>query len=287
MEAEDRQSALDNDSIRLPDEMHQHLTINEGPSSSSSRRVRVRSRPTLQTTKSFPPYSQCIGGLGEEGEQDNVLDSELSSAHHPPLTHDMNELFKDTEGKEADLNTRCARDEVKKKWRLRRKERVGGSYEADPDRWGSTRWSGKRRVEETQLESECDDKKKEGGTNSERKLLRSRNSSLELQRKVKEGEKRERSPISAVEGNKEGSGETLEDKAAEEQPEIREGPMTQQWSSPHPILSRLLHSSSSNSSCSSINLSSAESDEVFSEGEDAGSRRRTFRKVRKTELIDI
>uniref|UniRef100_A0A8P4KJU1 Kinase n=1 Tax=Dicentrarchus labrax TaxID=13489 RepID=A0A8P4KJU1_DICLA len=41
-----------------------------------------------------------------------------------------------------------------------------------------------------------------------------------------------------------------------------------------------MKSSSSTSSCSSINLSSAESDDVFSEGEDASSKRRAFKKCR-------
>lgn len=47
---------------------------------------------------------------------------------------------------------------------------------------------------------------------------------------------------------------------------------------PHPVLSRvLLHSSASSSS--SFNNSSAESDEVFSEGEDAAARRKTMSRV--------
>ncbi|XP_034400152.1 inositol-trisphosphate 3-kinase B [Cyclopterus lumpus] len=57
---------------------------------------------------------------------------------------------------------------------------------------------------------------------------------------------------------------------------MRKGSATHQWSTPHPILSKLLQSSST----SSVNFSSAESDDVFSEGEDVGSRRRAFRKSR-------
>uniref|UniRef100_A0A674CHU9 Kinase n=1 Tax=Salmo trutta TaxID=8032 RepID=A0A674CHU9_SALTR len=53
------------------------------------------------------------------------------------------------------------------------------------------------------------------------------------------------------------------------------------WSpSPHPILSRMLMHSSVSSSASSFNCSSAESDEVFSEGEDTASKRSTMRRCR-------
>lgn len=265
-------------SARPSDETRQHQTISEGPSS-SCRRVRVRSRPRLQSTKSFPPYNQGIGGLREDKEGDSVLNSTLSIASHSSLRQE--DMVRDGESESAqgrdrkegfELNTRCARDEVRSKWRMRRRERLGGSYEADPDGWERTRWSGKRRVEETGREREHDDKDTEGGTNSEWKHCRGRNSSLEIERKEKEDEEMKRSPISAVEGENKGSGETPE-------VEMAEGPATHQWSTPHPILSKLLHKSTS--SCSSINLSSAESDEVFSEGEDAGSKRRTFRKVRK------
>lgn len=280
MEIENKQT-VDNDcSAGLSDETHQHLTISEGPSS-SSRRVRVRSRPRLQSTKSFPPYNQCIGGLGEDGEQDNELNSESGIAHGLSL---RNEVAQGTERKEAsELNARWVRDEVKAKWRTRRRERLGGSCEADTGGWESARWSGKRRVEEIGRERENDDKERDGGTNSQWKHWRGRNSSFEIQRKEEDDE--ETSLISTVEGENEGSGETPEgeDGQAEELPGTREGPTMHQWSSPHPILSKLLHSSSSTSSCSSINLSSAESDEVFSEGEDAASKRRTFRKVRMTE----
>uniref|UniRef100_A0A3B3ZMV0 Seipin n=1 Tax=Periophthalmus magnuspinnatus TaxID=409849 RepID=A0A3B3ZMV0_9GOBI len=56
------------------------------------------------------------------------------------------------------------------------------------------------------------------------------------------------------------------------------GEMSHQRSSPHPILSKLLHSSTS-SSCSSMCASSGESDEVFSDGEGAVSKRKMFKKV--------
>ncbi|KAI3351668.1 hypothetical protein L3Q82_020502, partial [Scortum barcoo] len=142
------------------------------------------------------------------------------------------------------------------------------------------KWSGKRRVEEAGGESEHNDKERDWATNSEWKHWRGRDSSFEAEKKEEE-EERKRSLISVVEGENQVSGETPgeEDEEAKELPGLREGPTTHQWSSPHPILSKLLHSSSSTSSCSSISFSSAESDEVFSEGEDASSKRRTFRKL--------
>ncbi|XP_018515835.1 inositol-trisphosphate 3-kinase B [Lates calcarifer] len=287
-EMENKQKTDNDFSARLSDETHQHLTISEGPSS-SCRKVRVRPRPRLQWMKSFPPYNQCIGGLGADGEWDNEHNSETGVPHQQRLTHnevkkeDGNEVVQGTERKEdVELTPRCASNEVKAKWRARRKERLGGSYEADTDRWERGRWSGKRRVEETGRERECDDKGREGGSNSVWKHWRSRNTSLEAEIKEEGGEGRKRSSMPVAEGENEGSGETLEgkDEGGEELPGVRGGSTTHQWSTPHPILSKLLHSSSSTSSCSSINLSSPESDEVFSEGEDVGKKRKTLRKCR-------
>ncbi|XP_031158919.1 inositol-trisphosphate 3-kinase A [Sander lucioperca] len=265
METENWQT-MDNDfTVRLSDETHQHLTFSE-VRSSSCKMVKVRSRPRLESTKSFPPYSQCIGGLGE----DNELNSESSNV----MREDKNDVVQGTERKEDfELNARCARDMVKAKWRMRRKERLGGSYEVDADGWERARWSGKRRVEETARESEPEDEEREGALNSEWKHWRGKHSSFEIERKEEEDEERRTSPFSTAEGESEGSGKTPEGNDEE-----AEGSTTHQWPSPHPILSKLLHSSTS--SCSSINFSSAESDEVFSEGEDVDSKRRSFRKSR-------
>lgn len=281
METDNKQT-MDNDlPAGLSEETYQNVTIREGPSSSCGR-LRARSRPKLQSTKSFPPYNQCIGGLGEDGEQDNMIAHQTNLRHDDTMREDVNESVQGTERKEDfELKARCARGEVKAKWRTRRRERLGGSYEVDPDGWESARWSGKRRVEETEREREHDDEEREGGTNREWKHWRSKNSSFEIEAKEEEDEGRKRSPVSAaVEGEYESSRETPEVEEAVELSGTVEDPAAHQWSSPHPILSKILHSSSTSSSSSSINLSSAESDEVFSEGEDAVSRRRTFRKVR-------
>lgn len=292
MEIQNKKTTDKDFSTRLSDEAHQHLTISERPSS-SCRRVWVRSRPRLQTTKSFPPYNQCIGGLGEDGEQDSEINSK-SNNYQQQLTYDEtmksdgHSLVQGTERKDVELTPRCTREEVKVKWRMMRKERLWGSYEVDPDGCERGRWSGKRRVEETERE-QCkhDDKGREGGTNSERKHCRSKNSSFETERKEDEDEQRKKSPVSAVEIECDESGETLEWKDEEaDEPSlsgVREGSTIHQRPSSHPILSKLFHSSST-SSCSSINLSSPESDEVFSEGEEASKKRKTFRKVRMTQM---
>ncbi|XP_035809528.1 uncharacterized protein LOC118471116 [Amphiprion ocellaris] len=251
---------------RLSDETHQHLSISEGPSS-SCRGVRVRSRPKLHSTKSFPPYSQCIGGLGEDGEWDDEEDSESGMVLQP----NVREKIQNTERKK-ELTSRWARDGMKAKWRWRRTERLGGSYEGDTDGWDRGRWSGKRRVEEAGKGKGHEDEQSGDG---EGKHWRGRKSSFEKGRNKEEVE--ERGSSSAVEGEDRGETREGEDEETEDLPGLTGGSTTHQWSSPHPILSKLLHSSSS-SSCSSINFSSAESDEVFSEGEDAASKRKTFRK---------
>uniref|UniRef100_A0A3Q2WSR2 Kinase n=1 Tax=Haplochromis burtoni TaxID=8153 RepID=A0A3Q2WSR2_HAPBU len=199
------------------------------------------------------------------------------------VKEDKTEELQSTERNE-ELTTRPPRDWLKAKWKLRRKERSGGSFEVDADSCERGRWSGKRRVEETEKKEEFnddDDDDDEGCANAEGKHWRGRNSSFEKVRKEEEEDEDGRSTISAVEGDTKSSRETPKRNDEEELPGVTEGSTTQQWSSPHPILSKLLHSSTSSSS--SLNLSSAESDEVFSEGEDAGSKRKTFRKVRISE----
>lgn len=266
---------MDNDfSARPSDATHQHVSNSEGPSSSCRRvRGRLRSKPRLQTTKSFPPYSHCIGGLGEDSDWDNEVDSESNIAHQPNL---RNEEIQGTERKEdTKLVARCARDELKAKWTMRRKERLGGSFEIDTDGWERGRWIGKRRVEASGREKESDDEE------GEEKHWKGRNSNAETERNEDEDKERRSSVVSDIKEKCEGSVETPggQSKDAFEPLQLREGSTSRHWPSPHPILSKLLHSSTSNSSCSSINLSS-ESDDVFTEGEDADSKRKAFRKVR-------
>lgn len=267
METESQQTEDEDFSAMLSDEMEQQMTISENPSG-SCRKVRLRSRPRLKSTKSFPPYSQCIGGLGEDGEADGPINPDSGDV----TRKQGNQVARGPERKEDfELNARRARDEVKAKWRMRRKERLWGSHEVDTDGWERARWSGKRSVEGSGGETDCG-----SSPNSSWKHWRGRNSILEAHRQEAEDGERKMSPVAAAEvEEEEGGGETPEgeDEQAEQVAGMRE------WSSPHPILSKLLQVSSTSSS-SSVNFSSAESDEVFSEGEDVGSKRMAFRKVR-------
>ncbi|XP_061582325.1 inositol-trisphosphate 3-kinase A [Cololabis saira] len=255
-------------SSRLSDEMNHHMSVGEGPSSSCSG-IRGTFRPKLKTTKSFPPYSQCIGGLGEDGDSDEELNPELVVAS---TSNEGGGKQEDTQGTErkAVQTAECSWEGLKAKWRTRRKERLGGSYDVEREGWARGRWSGKR-LETFGKESEHDDQKREGVENNEGNHWRT--SSFEKRKKEEEKE-RKPSPIPGVQGENNGSVETAEgkDEDAEE--------MTDGMPHRHPVLSKLLHSSSTSSSCSSISFSSAESDEVFSEGEDAALKRKNFRKSR-------
>ncbi|KAM8908554.1 uncharacterized protein AB9W97_005853 isoform 2-T2 [Spinachia spinachia] len=269
-EAESQQTVDEDFSAVLSHEMHQQMTIAENPSG-SGRRVRPRSRPRLKSTKSFPPYSQCIGGLGEDGEGDGQThpDSGDGTRKHG------NQVARGAERKEEfEVNARRARDEVKAKWRMRRKERLWGSHEVDTDGWERARLSGKRSVEGSGGETECGP-----SPNSSWKHWRGRNSALEPQRKEEEDGERKMSPVAVAEVEEKNEEEEEEETREREGEEAEQVARMREWSSPHPILSRLMQVSST-SSCSSVNFSSAESDDVFSEGEDVGSKRMAFRKCR-------
>uniref|UniRef100_A0A3Q2NRA7 Kinase n=1 Tax=Fundulus heteroclitus TaxID=8078 RepID=A0A3Q2NRA7_FUNHE len=252
MEIEDTDSCTG-----LSDETHQHLSISDGPSGSCTA-ARGSFRPRLLATKSFPPYSQCIGGLGEDLDWDNDPDSELLLADAKEETT--------VEVREANDSAKYSREVVRARWRSRRKERLGGSFEVGTDGCERGRWSGKRRVEESGTAGEDDDEERDEG-----KHWRGRSSSLERDGSNEEKEGRKPSSTSGAQGDNSSSTETPE--GHNEDSDVMMEPSSHR----HPILSKLLHSSTS--SCSSINLSS-ESDEVFSDVDDAVSKRQTFRKVR-------
>uniref|UniRef100_A0A3Q3A3N8 Seipin n=1 Tax=Kryptolebias marmoratus TaxID=37003 RepID=A0A3Q3A3N8_KRYMA len=252
---------------KVPDETHGHLPASEEPIG-SCRGDRGSFRPRLLATKSFPPYSQCIGGLGEDGDWDNEPSLEPNTTPcQSNEKEDTHEDIQDTERK-ADVTAKCSREVLRAKWRARRKEKLGSSFEVGTDGWERGRWSGKRRVEESGKETEHENEERAEGPNSEGKHWRGRSSGLE---KEEEEEGRKVSASSAAQQENSISLETPK----EHSEEMMEPSMHR-----HPILSKLLHSSSTSSSCSSINLSSGESEEVFSEGEDATLKRKTFKKVR-------
>lgn len=245
------------------DEINQCVT-SARPSCSS--RITMNPRPRLKTTKSFPPYSQCIGGLGEDREWDNMI-TQCSSNRHEK--EDKKESVPETERKDDfEFNARYARENMKEKWR--RREGLGASYEVD-----SRRWECKDEMDEESEEEREHIKRERGKEGKGRwRYYRGRNSSWDIKRK---DDVERSSPKSAV-------GETGEGAETSKDELLTEGPASHQWPIPHPILSKLLHSSSTSSSCSSMSLSATESDEVFSDKEDAASKRRTFRKVRMTEI---
>ncbi|XP_015234891.1 PREDICTED: inositol-trisphosphate 3-kinase A-like [Cyprinodon variegatus] len=242
----------------LSDETHQHLSIGDEPSSSCTE-VRAKFRPRLLATKSFPPYSQCIGGLGEDTDWDNDLDSELQMACQSNAKEDMPHV----KPNEVDDPAKYSREVLRARWRSRRKERQGGSFDVGTDGCDRGRWSGKRRVDESEITGEHDDEERDEG-----KHWRGRSSSLE---RGENNEGKQDGKPSSTSAAQEGNCSSME--APEESNEEAEDMPSHR----HPILSKLLHSSTS--SCSSINLSS-ESDEVFSDIEDAMSKRKTFKKSR-------
>ncbi|MED6241098.1 hypothetical protein ATANTOWER_027296, partial [Ataeniobius toweri] len=251
----------DNDSCTgLSDQTNQHLLISDEPSSSCTE-VRGRFRPRLQATKSFPPYSQCIGGLGEDEDWDNDLDSESLISH---LSNAKEET--PVEVHEWVNTAKYSREVLRARWRSRRKDKLGGSFDVGTDGCERGRWSGKRRVEDSGTPGKHDNKERDEG-----KHWRGRSSCLKRSENNEEKEDRKTSPTTASQENS-CSVETIE-RQNEEADDV-----TEPSGHRHPILSKLLHSSTS-SSCSSLNLSS-ESDEVFSDVEDTVSKRKTFRKCR-------
>ncbi|MEQ2254250.1 hypothetical protein ILYODFUR_001845 [Ilyodon furcidens] len=256
MEIEDTDSCTG-----LSDQTNQHLLISDEPSSSCTE-VRGRFRPRLLATKSFPPYSQCIGGLGEDEDWDNDLDSESHISH---LSNAKEET--PVEVHEWVNTAKYSREVLRARWRSRRKDKLGGSFDVGTDGCERGRWSGKRRVEDSGTPGKHDNKERDEG-----KHWRGRSSCLKRSENNEEKEDRKTSPTTASQEENSCSVETIE-RQNEEADDV-----TDPSGHRHPILSKLLHSSTS-SSCSSLNLSS-ESDEVFSDVEDAVSKRKTFRKCR-------
>lgn len=264
MNTENKQSMEKDFPAGLSDEINQCMT-NARPSCSS--RIKMNPRPRLKAMKSFPPYSQCIGGLGEDRECDNMIAQCSSNRHEKEV---KKELVPETERKDDfEFNARRVRENMKEKWR--RREGLGASCEVDSRR----RECRDEMDEESEEEREHVKRERDKEGKGRWRHCRGRNSSWDIKRK---DDMERSSPKSAVEGETGEGGETSKDEL------LTEGPASHQWPIPHPILSKLLHSSSTSSSCSSMSLSSAESDEVFSNKEDAVSKRRTFRKVRMTEI---
>uniref|UniRef100_A0A3B3CG99 Kinase n=1 Tax=Oryzias melastigma TaxID=30732 RepID=A0A3B3CG99_ORYME len=256
---------IDDSCITPADKTNQHLPDREGPSSSCSK-TRRSFRPKLQATKSFPPYSQCIGGLGEDGEANNDPTSELVSTCSSAVPEDKHDKSAETETK-TDQRVKCSREAVRAKWRSRRKEMSWRSCDVDTDVPERGLWCGKRMEG---VGKERKDEENEGDVGKHRRDKSSKD------RDEEEEKKTGRSSTSTV------NMELMDTRNSKD--EDPDG-TTESSTKRHLILSRLLHSSSTSSSCSSINFSSAESDEVFSEGEDAASKSQNFRKVRSRNVL--
>lgn len=256
---------IDDSCITPADKTNQHLPDREGPSSSCSK-TRRSFRPKLQATKSFPPYSQCIGGLGEDGEANNDPTSELVSTCSSAVPEDKHGKSAETETK-TDQRVKCSREAVRAKWRSRRKEMSWRSCDVDTDVPERGLWCGKRMEG---VGKERKDEENEGDVGKHRRDKSSKD------RDEEEEKKTGRSSTSTV------NMELMDTRNSKD--EDPDG-TTESSTKRHLILSRLLHSSSTSSSCSSINFSSAESDEVFSEGEDAASKSQNFRKVRSRNVL--
>ncbi|XP_072289428.1 inositol-trisphosphate 3-kinase A [Eucyclogobius newberryi] len=213
----------------LSDEMKNHLLVSKRSSS-----VKTFSRPILQATKSFPPYSQCIGGLGQDTEMDPDSNFEQSNRQN---NADAAVKMDKTKDNTVELTDRCMNSVMKGTRRLKRKDRLEGRCEMCPEEWECIKCLRSRRAE------------KHG-------IIHEATASIGEMEKYQD--------------------DKMMDQKGQEMSSRNEDIGR---SSPHPILSKLLHSSTS-SSCSSVCASSGESDEVFSEGEGAVSKRKKLKKCR-------
>lgn len=230
--------------------------------SHSTTGIQAIPRPRLQSTKSFPAYSEQRGGVGEDSVKEWDMISQCSS----PRYHEEGEkeLAQPSERKNTncEFNRRFAKANRRAKWG--RCERLETSYKADSWRWECSGRNDDDYKQEGQLGER--DVEEEGKWRQPREL--------NLSQDIRKDDVERRCPESAL------CLETFQKGEDDEPPEKTESSSTHQCPIPHPVLSKFLHSTSSFANSSTLGLSSAESDEVFSDKEDAISKRATFRKVR-------
>ncbi|CAL8356731.1 unnamed protein product [Merluccius merluccius] len=272
-----REMTNDEDNGRNEQEDNDVLTdlLDETPPHLSHRahtlQKTFRRSPKLQSTKSFPPYSQPIGGLGYERDSDPESESDYETAD-VTLNSSSKRIAQDTGFEQPDAfrldtwktPTRCSREELRA--RLKRSSEVGIKGTEDVTCDGGTnvdgwerreRWIGKRRPKETGEQG--------GGEGTHHRR--------ETKKGVCDQEEGDTNGISSEVEEEEGLMRRRMMRA--ERKTWQEG-IKDEVSQPHPILAKLLHSSGSSSS--SFSLYSAESEEVYSEGEDTDSRLKTLRK---------
>ncbi|CAB1337516.1 unnamed protein product [Coregonus sp. 'balchen'] len=196
------------------------------------------------------------------------------------------ERGKEQEGSESERvkDSRMSRRSVKERWRLRKRERLGGSMPAAKTEGWEKMEKRERWREWRMRKMEAEEGMQDGCVLNER--------SEERKSAEQTGDKEtERIGDREMEGESAGDrkmeGESVRDRGKDGEKEgasslSSEGSCSETcWSpSSHSILSRMLMHSSVSSSSSSFNCSSAESDEVFSEGEDTASKRSTMRRCR-------
>lgn len=256
---------------RVPEERPRHL---EDTESASDMHV---------TRGLLVDIQRCDSGVWERGEERGEV-------------HVEEEKWSESESVNDSRMNRSA----KERWRLRKRERLGGSMPAaKTEGWEKMerreRWSESRRMRKMEEEEGMQD----GGVLNERS--EERKSAEEIGDKETEriGDReidregtgdREMEVESAGDRKMEGEhagdskmeGESVRDREKDGEKEGASSLSSEgSWSpSPHPIFSRMHMHSSVSSSSSSFNCSSAESDDVFSEGEDTASKRSTMRRVR-------
>ncbi|KAG9346481.1 hypothetical protein JZ751_006792 [Albula glossodonta] len=191
-----------------------------------------------------PDQNQVDVSEGKAEEQKGNREGERKSTVEKQDSEEV-DLGKEMGGGEPRRSISEMRDKKKDKWKVRGRERLLGSVEA------------------------------EVGDMERTERLRSKQW-IRTGREQEGKEVREESEIK-------GSGEL--DEAWKTQVEhgleqLSEGDIERRGSMRRTILSRMLMHSSASSSSSSFNCSSAESDEVFSEGEDTMARRQTMKKSR-------
>lgn len=225
--------------------------------SHSMARIQTIPPLRLQSAKSFPPYSEHRGGEDLVKEWDFI--SQCSSPRYDE-EGEKQPLERKSTNREFD---RFANANRRAKWG--RWEKLGTSY--DGDSW---------RREYSDIK---DDDSEQEGQLGERDVEEAgewrQRRELNLSQDIRRDDSVERrSPESTLRQ------EPSKNEEDEEPPEKTESSSTHQHPVPHPILSKFLHSTSSPTSSSTLGLSSADSEEVFSDKEDAVSKRTTFRKVR-------
>lgn len=222
--------------------------------SHSMTRIQTIPRLRLQSTRSFPPRSEHQGGVGEESVKERELISQCSSPRYDEGGEKPLDQPSERKKTNCEFNRRFAKANRRAKWG--RWERLETRYDTD-----SRRWEGSY-----QKDGDCKEEGQLGERDVEGAGEWRQHRELNLSQDIRRDEVERRRQESAL------CQEPSKNEEDEEPAEKTESSSTHQ----RPVLSKFLPSTSS----STLGLSSAESDEVFSDKEEAVSKRTAFRKVR-------